>query len=285
MRVVIISMVPESVEEYSQLLHDLGHETVGVLTMKNTRLPEAAPGVLAATPEGIDTVVAGSKERIAPLLRSYEPDVAVCSGFGWKLDADALAAPRLGIVNGHPSLLPQWRGPNPFSWTLRSGENVLGFTFHLMDTGLDTGPILAQGSVPLTDDDSIATLFERLPGLVSKLLPEALARVESGDRGDPQSDEDATYAALYEDDYAEIDWTRPAREIHNQVRSWFLPTVSGITGPLTTLDGERVRVLATKLVDGDAHGEPGMILERGSDGLLVACGDGPIRVLGIEPAS
>lgn len=127
--------------------------------------------------------------------------------------------------------------------------------------------------------------FERLPGLVSKLLPEALARVESGDRGDPQSDEDATYAALYEDDYAEIDWTRPAREIHNQVRSWFLPTVSGITGPLTTLDGERVRVLATKLVDGDAHGEPGMILERGSDGLLVACGDGPIRVLGIEPAS
>jgi methionyl-tRNA formyltransferase len=284
MRVVIISVAPRAVEGYAQLLHALRHETVGVLTMANDRRPEAVPQVIASTPAGIDVVVVGSKDRVAPLLRSYEPDVALCSGFGWKLDAEALGVPRLGIVNGHPSRLPRWRGANPFGWTLRSGDPELGFTFHLMDEGFDTGPILSQGSVPLTNDDSMSTLFTYLPGLVVDLLPKALARIEAGDRGDPQTEEGATYAPHFEDDYAEIDWAQPARDVHNQVRSWFLPTVSGITGPLTTLDGERVRVLKTKLVDAEASAEPGTILERDEAGLLVACGDRPIRVLRTEPA-
>ena len=187
----------------------------------------------------------------APLLRSYEPDLALCSGFSWKIDAEALAVPRLGIVNGHPSLLPQLRGPNPFGWTIRSGAGEVGFTFHLMDEGLDTGPILAQGTTPLGDDAVVENVFDALPALVDDLLPKALARVEAGDRGDPQSEEGASYAGLYEDEYAEIDWTQPASAVHTQVRCWFLPTVSGIWGPLTTLDGERVRVLETRLADAE----------------------------------
>jgi methionyl-tRNA formyltransferase len=285
MRVVIISMDSRGIAGYVQLLEALGHETVGVLTLRNSRLPNSVPESIAATPSGIDLVVVGSKERMAPLLRSYEPDLALCAGFSWKLDAETLAVPRLGIVNGHPSLLPQWRGPNPFGWTIRSGATELGFTFHLMDVGLDTGPILAQGSAPLTQDDSMSTLFDRLPALVADLLPKALARAEAGDRGDPQSEEGASYAGLYEDEYAEIDWTQPAHDVHAQVRCWLVPTVSGIMGPLTMLDGARVRVLETKRVDAESRGEPGTILERGGEELLVQCGDAPIRVLRTEPAS
>jgi methionyl-tRNA formyltransferase len=285
LRVVIISMAPRAVEGYAQLLDALGHEAVGVLTQRNSRRPENVPDTIAATPVGVDAVVVGSKERVAPLLRSYEPDLALCSGFSWKLDAEALAVPRLGIVNGHPSLLPQWRGPNPFGWTLRSGANEVGFTFHLMDTGLDTGPILSQGTTPLLENASMAALFDRLPPLVADLLPKALARVEAGDRGDPQSDEGASYAGRYEDEYAEIDWTQPALDVHTQVGCWFLPTVSGIWGPLTTLDGERVRVLETQLVDAESRDKPGTILEREGEELLVQCGDGPIRVLRTESAS
>jgi methionyl-tRNA formyltransferase len=282
---VIISMAPRAVEGYAQLLEALGHETVGVLTLRNSRRPGNVPDTIEATPVGVDVVVVGSKERVAPLLRSYEPDLALCSGFSWKLDKEVLAVPRLGIVNGHPSLLPQWRGPNPFGWTLRSGASDVGFTFHLMDEGLDTGPILAQGTAPLGDDASMETLFERLPALAADLLPKALARVESGDRGDPQSEEGASYAGLYEDEYAEIDWTQPAHAVHTQVGCWFLPTVSGIVGPLTTLDGERVRVLGSALADAELSAEPGTILERSDDGsLLVACGSGAIRVLRTEPA-
>jgi len=278
-------MAPRAVEGYAQLLDALGHEAVGVLTQRNSRRPENVPDTIAATPVGVDAVVVGSKERVAPLLRSYEPDLALCSGFSWKLDAEALAVPRLGIVNGHPSLLPQWRGPNPFGWTLRSGANEVGFTFHLMDTGLDTGPILSQGTTPLLENASMAALFDRLPPLVADLLPKALARVEAGDRGDPQSDEGASYAGRYEDEYAEIDWTQPALDVHTQVGCWFLPTVSGIWGPLTTLDGERVRVLETQLVDAESRDRPGTILEREGEELLVQCGDGPIRVLRTESAS
>ena len=153
-----------------------------------------------------------------------------------------------------------------------------------MDEGFDTGPLLAQGSRPLSDDDSMQTLLEHTRALADELLPEALARAGAGDRGDPQPDEGATHARVYEDEYAEIDWTRPAREVHNQIRSWFTPTVSGIMGPLTTLDGERVRVLEARLVDEDVGAVPGEIVGRDGDGLLVACGSGAIRVLRTEPA-
>ncbi len=285
MRVVIVSMAAGAVASYVRLLPELGHETAGVLTMRNRRRPEAAGHIVAEVPEGVDVVVVGSADRMAPLLRSYKADVGLCGGWGWKLGPDALSATRLGIVNGHPSLLPRWRGPNPFGWTLRAGDPVIGFTYHFMDEGFDTGPLLAQGSRPLSDEDTMGTLMERTRELAEELLPQALARAEAGDHGDPQPEGGATHARVYEDEFAEIDWTRPAREVHNQIRSWFTPSVSGLMGPLTTLDGQRVRVLASQLVDADSSAAPGEIVGRDGDGMLVQCGDGPIRVLRTEPAA
>ncbi len=285
MRVVIVSMAAGAVASYVQLLTELGHETAGVLTMRNRRRPEAVTQVVADVPDGIDVVIVGSADRMAPLLRSYDADVGLCGGWGWKLGPDALSATRLGIVNGHPSLLPRWRGPNPFGWTLRAGDPVVGFTYHFMDEGFDTGPLLAQGSRRLSDEDTMRTLLERTRELANELLPQALARVEAGDAGDRQSDEAATHARVYEDEFAEIDWTRPAREVHNQIRAWFTPTVSGLMGPLTTLDGERVRILESRLVAADSSAAPGEIVGRDADGILVQCGDGPIRVLRTEPVS
>jgi methionyl-tRNA formyltransferase len=284
MRIVIISMAASGVASAIPLLESLGHETAAVLTMRSRRTGDGTPEVIAAVPEEIDVAVLGSPTRLAPLLRMFDADLALCNGFGWKIGADALASTRLGIVNGHPSLLPRWRGPNPFGWTFRSGDPEVGFTFHVMDEGFDTGPILAQGSLPLGDEDTMDTLRERVHSLFGELLPRALARIESGDRGDPQPDVGVTYAANYEDAYAEIDWTRPAREVHNQIRAWFTPTVSGIMGPLTTLDGERVRVLESRLVDAAHHAAPGDVLVREADGTVVACGSGAVRVLRTEPA-
>ena len=283
MRVVVITIAPTVAERLVLLLRGTGHEPVGLLTVPNPRRPDHFAATVANVPEGIDVVVPHSRARIAPLLRAFDADVAVCSGFSWRIPPDALEAPRLGIVNGHPSLLPRWRGPNPFGWTFRADEPELGFTFHVMDARFDTGPVLAQGSVPLSDDDSAETIVELLPPLVSRLLPAALDRLEAGDRGDPQRGS-GTYASVFEDEFTEIDWTRPAREVHNQVRSWFLPSVSGILGAHTTLDGARVRVTKTQLVDGESDAAPGTILERGTASTLVQCGDRPLRILGTEPA-
>jgi methionyl-tRNA formyltransferase len=284
-RIVIVSQAAAHAASYVRLLAELGHETAGVLTMRGLRRPEAVGSVIAEVPDGVDVVVVGSADRVAPLLRSYDADVGLCGGWGWKLGPDARSATRLGIVNGHPSLLPRWRGPNPFGWTLRAGDPAVGFTYHFMDEGFDTGPLLAQGSRPLSDDDTMATLLVHTRALGEELLSQALARVEAGDRGDAQADEGATYAGFYEDEYAEIDWTQPARGVHNQIRCWFLPTVSGIMGPLTTLDGERVRVLESRLVDADSSAAARQIVGRDADGVLVQCGDAPLRVLRTEPAA
>jgi methionyl-tRNA formyltransferase len=115
-------------------------------------------------------------------------------------------------------------------------------------------------------------------------LTRAIRRLESGDRGDPQSHDGALHAPVFEDEYAEIDWSQSARAVHNQVRAWFIPSVSGIMGPLTTLAGRRVRVLKTRLSDGNVEAAPGTILEVEGRTLLVQCGDAPILVLATEPA-
>lgn len=280
----MITTAPRVAERMIELLRAVGREPVGLLTVPNPRRPEFFASIVETLPDGIDLVVPHSRARIAPLLSALEADVAVCSGFSWRIPRDALETPRLGIVNGHPSLLPRWRGPNPFGWTFRAGDDELGFTFHLMDADFDTGPVLAQGSVPLSDDDSTETMFELLPPLVAKLLPPALERLEAGDRGDPQP-AGGTQAPVFEDAYAEIDWSRSAREVHNQVRSWFQPSVSGILGAHATLDGQRVRVTKTQLVDLESDAAPGTILERAESTLLVQCGDRPLQILATEPAS
>ncbi|MHB8643853.1 MAG: methionyl-tRNA formyltransferase [Gaiellaceae bacterium] len=253
------------------MLDGLGHELAGIVTTRNPRRPDALARVFEAAPAGVDVAVAGSTEHVAALLEAYEPDLALCSGFSWRLTPEALAVPRHGIVNGHPSKLPRWRGPNPFAWTLRANDPELGFTFHFMDEDFDTGNVLAQGTTPLTGGEDAQALRARLPELVPPLLAEALAKVEAGDRGVPQSNDGVTYAPLFEDEFAEIDWTRTVREVHDQCRCWFQPTVSGIMGPLTTLEGVRVRVLETRLVGGEPP-----------TGRLVQCSDGALEVLRTE---
>jgi len=284
-RVVIVTMVVPVARVLTAILRALGHDVPGVVAMRNARNADGLAELIRNPEAGLELVVVSGPDRIAPLLRAFEPDLVVCSGFGWLIPSESLAVPRLGILNGHPSLLPKYRGPNPFGWTFRNGDDELGYTFHLMDTQFDTGPILAQGTRPLTDDDSVHDIMELVPPLITKLLPKALARLESGDRGDPQPTQGASYAPRFEDEYAEIDWTRPAREVHNQVRSWFLPSVSGIMGALTTLDGERVRVKLTRLMDERSNAAvPGTILAREDGELVVQCRDGPIRVVRAEPA-
>ena len=277
-------MAPRVTAQLDAQFRELGHELVGVVTMRNQRRPDRFAALVEDMPAQVDVAVPGKPQRVAPLLRAFEPDLAVCMGFGWRIRPDALAVPRLGILNGHPSLLPRWRGPNPFGWTFRAGDSEAGYTFHLMDEDFDTGPILAQGSMPIDDDDTMQTLFERYHELSGDLLTRAIARLESGDRGDPQSSDDAIHAPVFEDEYAEIDWTWSARDVHNQVRAWFIPSVSGIMGPLTTLAGKRVRVLKTRLADGGVEAEPGAILEVEGRTLLVQCGDAQIRILETEPA-
>jgi methionyl-tRNA formyltransferase len=174
-------------------------------------------------------------------------------------------------VNGHPSLLPRYRGPSPVSWAIRNGETELGFTFHRMDPELDTGAILAQAPFPLGDEHSWEELEPKLVEVVTELLPRALARVEQGDPGDPQPAGVGEYLSTFEPGYAWIDGSRSVAETYRQVQAWrFHGFTPGPRGALTELDGETVRVLRTTIDAG--HGR------------TVECADGTLRIVEWEPA-
>lgn len=273
MRAVLISSAPPVAVKISELLAGLGHEVPAVVALRAEagRYGADYPTGLHDVVPDADLLFVRSGRGLGALLRAYAPDVALCVTFPALIPGDALDAPRYGIVNGHPSLLPRLRGPNPLGWALRNGETQIGSTLHRMTHELDAGPILAQGSFAIDPDEDPLDEIGR-NGLWGTLIAEALARVEAGDPGDPQDDSQATYAGRFEPGYVEVDWTWPAREIHNQTRAWSLaPPVDGVRGPLTTLGGERVRLVRTRL-RGDRGGTP------------VQCGDGPLWILEAEPA-
>ncbi len=273
MRVALISQIPQAVEGYTRGLRALGHEPVGLLCVRRASRYGIDTGthVMAAPPE-MDIVMPSARDRIAPLLRSLEPDLALCLGFPWKIPPDALEVPRLGVVNSHPSLLPRYRGPIPVAWAIRNGETEVGITFHRMEPDLDTGPILAQAPLTLGDEWSWEELGPQLAGLVAQLLPIVLERVQNGDPGDPQDEEAAEYQSFFEPEFAEIDWSRSAGEIVRQVRAWrFGFSLEGEQGAVTELDGERVRVLRASL--------------EGPEGRPVECGDGTVWIVETESSS
>jgi methionyl-tRNA formyltransferase len=254
-RVVLISQVAPAVEGLSAMLVAEGHDVAALLTVRpdEDRYTELDDIVRAAPPD-LDIVVPGSRGGLAPLLRHYNPDLALCLGFPWKIPRDALAVPRHGIVNGHPSLLPRYRGPSPIAWAIRNGETEVGFTFHYMDAELDTGNIVAQERIALDDEHGWDEMTPKLASAVGRLLPRVLERIAAGEVGEPQDESAASYFGPFEADYARIEWAQTVDEIERQVRAWRFFTGAGSErGALTELDGEPCRVLRTSRTPGEGR--------------------------------
>ena len=276
-RIAIITTVTPVAGILAAAVRELGHEPVAVISARRPAPIDATrrefPELGDSTaPPGLDLLIARDKWSMEPLLRSVRPDLAICWGFPWRIPLEALQVPRLGSINSHPAPLPRHRGPIPISWAIRDGDESYGMTWHRMDANLDTGGILAQGTVPMRDDEfSFLDLGPRLAAAALSLLPRALARVAAGDPGDPQPAEGATWAGHLGEDYAEVDWSKSAREIHNQVRAWAFATPSGVVGPVAELDGRRVRLTRTSLAD---PADPKAV--------RMETGDGPIWVVAWE---
>ncbi len=279
-RIVIISAVLPVVEPLVEHLRELGHEPVAWLMARRSKefpdrpLPPWGEITDKSAPAGVSLLFARDKDAVAPLLRGLEPDLVLCWGFSWKLPQEALDVPRLGSVNHHPALLPRHRGPIPLAWALRENDGTFGMTWHRMDSELDTGAILAQTTIPIEDD---WTMIEEMgPAMIQAafgLLPEVFERVAAGDPGDAQSTEGVSWAGLFGQDYATVDWSQSARQIHDQVRAWHLSFgMSEVPGPIAELAGERVKLLRTKLTDP----------EDGSR--AVETGDGTLWIVQSEPA-
>jgi methionyl-tRNA formyltransferase len=277
-RVVIVSQVAPFAAGFVQVIRDLGHQPIAHFAIRRRKLDEAPPPIVQTFlpkllwegPPDVPLVFPATRKQLTDLLQRLEPDLVVCFAFPWLIPADALAVPPLGWINCHPSLLPSYRGPTPVSWAIRNGEPEIGVTIHRMDESFDTGAILAQGRVPVDDDDTFDSLNMKAAPVTIGLLKTALERVARGEQGEPQ--EGGDYQSLFEDEYAYVDTTQPRVDVHRQVRAWsFTPFANGERGAILERGGERRRLLRTSLEEIDGA-------ER------LDCADGPVWVLESEEA-
>ncbi len=244
------------------------------------RRTEAYKDVVANKLPGVDILVTSHISRLAPMLRGLQPDLIFVTGFPWRLPAELVSLPRLGSINTHPSVLPRYRGPNPIFWQIMNGEAEIGLTVHRMDAEFDTGPILAQATMPMDPNWYIEDVSEHLSELAATTLPHAFAAVIAGEPGRPQSEEDASYAPLATEADQKLDWSRPAARLRNQVRAW------STKGAIGQIDGQpwivrRARVVA----DGSAEGntQVGSLVDLGHEGQAVRTGDGLLLLEDAEP--
>lgn len=172
-------------------------------------------------------------------LRSLGADLFVVVAYGQILSQEILDMPKYGCVNGHGSLLPKYRGAAPIQWCLYHGETETGMTTMLMDAGMDTGAMLLKSTLPIDLRKNAQDLAIDLAQQSADLLIETLPKLAAGQlQPEPQDPDQATYAPLIQKSDYEIDWTRSAIALHNQIRG-FYPHCQ------TQFRGSNLKVIAT----------------------------------------
>lgn len=213
----------------------------------------------------------GAEEQAA--FAALSADIAVVVAYGLILPQAVLDAPMLGCLNIHASLLPRWRGAAPIHRAIMAGDAATGVCIMRMDVGLDTGPVLLCEETPIGPEETTGALHDRLSVMGAGLIRDALDRLDDLTPV-PQPDGGVTYAAKIDKAEARIDWTRDAVEVDRLIRG-----LSPFPGAWTMIAGQRVKLLASKLAEG--QGAPGEVLD---DALTVACGQGVVQLLRLQRA-
>ncbi len=205
-------------------------------------------------------------EAAASGFAAHGADVAVVVAYGLILPQNVLDMPLLGCLNIHASLLPRWRGAAPIHRAIMEGDTETGISIMQMEAGLDTGPVLLREAIPIGAEETTAGLHDRLSHLGARLIGKALRRLPDL-VPTPQPTEGVTYAAKIDKAEARVDFTLPAVGVDRLIRG-----LSPFPGAWTLVGGERVKLLRSRLADG--NGAPGQVLQ----GFTIACGTGAIDI-------
>lgn len=263
-----------------------GHDVVAAYTRAPApagrgMAPRSSPVHLTAERFGIPVLTPSSLRapEAAEAFAAHGADVAVVVAYGMILPEAILAAPPLGCLNLHASLLPRWRGAAPIHRAIMAGDAESGVAVMRMEKGLDTGPVAMVERVPIGADLTAGELHDRLAAIGADLMGRALGALSRGTLVfTPQPEEGVTYARKIGNADSQIDWSRPARDVHDLVRG-----LSPFPGAFTMLDlgrgPERLKVLRSERAPGS--GAPGRALD---DTLTVACGEHALRLLEVQRA-
>lgn len=214
-------------------------------------------------------------------LAQLKPDVIVVIAYGMLLPKWVLDLPRLGCVNLHGSLLPKYRGAAPIQFAVLNGDTETGITLMQMDEGLDTGDMLMTAKIPVTEQDTAGTVFDRLAVVGGEMINAALDDLEAGKLTPVKQDEAlASHTTKIRKDMGAIDWTQSAQSLACKIRA-FNPS----PGCFGQLNGKRVKLWHAIAVEGGKGAQPGTVVATGEPGLDVATGDGVLRITEIQPES
>ena len=238
-------------------------------------LPEGVPDFVdTADQMGIPALAPadpGDLEFLAQ-LRSLAPDLFLAAGYSLILKSPTLAIPRLGAVNFHASLLPDYRGKHPVFWALRDGRSWAGLTVHRMDSGIDTGDIIYQVKVRTRRDDTVASLYDRIMDRSVALAGRLVADAERGSIPHyPQPARKGSYFSSIKEDDFRIDWTWPAEKIRRHI-------AMSPGQCFARLGGQRLFFYRAGTVKETKEDRPGAILKLGRSRCTIAAGEGAVWI-------
>jgi methionyl-tRNA formyltransferase len=237
-----------------------------------------ARGIAVFQPEDVNA--AESLERI----RDFHPELLVTAAYGQILSADLLSIPRLGGINLHGSVLPSYRGASPVARAIQNGDTTTGVTVIRMTLHIDAGGIIAVSRADIGPDETAGELEERLARLGAPVVAQSIAALAAGPVPIlPQDKTQVTRAPKLRKEDGLIDWSRPAKAVHDHVRAmqpW--PVASTTWHPQAGTSREPTRIIVHKTEVADGRGRPGEVIEATGDRLVVAAGEGAVRLVTIQ---
>lgn len=285
MRIVFMGTPDFAVPSLKRLIAD-GHEIAAVYTQpdkpKNRGMkltPSPVKQVALAHDLPVMQPQTLREDGVLETLASFRPELIVVVAYGKILPKTLIDLPPMGCINVHSSLLPKYRGAAPINWAVIRGEAETGVTIMDIAEALDAGDMIAQRATPIDPNESVEQLHDRLAEMGAQLLSETVIQIANGTATrTPQEESQSTYAPMLSRDLSPIDWTRSAREIHNQIR--------GLTPwPATSmaLAGHQFKVYAAEETGESTDQLAGTLVGTDKRGICMACGDGKIlRVLELQ---
>ncbi len=260
------------------------YDVIGVVTQPDrpagrNRQVQLSPVKQAALDAGISVFQPEKIRRAEAIaeLKQWQPDAYVVAAFGQLLPQAVLDIPPHGSINVHASLLPRWRGAAPIQAAIRAGDAETGVTIMKMDAGLDTGPMLTKRAIPITVNETGASLHDKLAALGAELLIDTLPGYFSGEIApQPQPEEGVTFAPSIKKEEGLIDWTDKAGAIERLVRA-FNPW----PGTYTTFKGEQLKIHGGAAAEGTV--EPGLVVQV-REGIVVGTGAGLFQLERVQLA-
>jgi len=284
---IIFAGTPDFAARHLDALLSSGHQVVGVFTQPDRPAGRGkklmpSPVKVLAEEHGLPVFQPASlrPQENQQLVADLNADVMVVVAYGLILPKVVLDMPRLGCINVHGSLLPRWRGAAPIQRSLWAGDADTGVTIMQMDVGLDTGDMLYKLSCPITDEDTSATLYDKLAELGPKGLIDTLQQL-ADNRVQPEVQDEAlvTYAEKLTKEEARLDWSLPAAQLERCIRAFNPWPMSWLE-----IDGQPVKVWQASVIAGPVNAAPGTIVEANKQGIQVATVEGILNLESLQPA-